>query len=426
MSSSEALNPTAGKSSVLATFEHAGNLIEHISCPSSSALVEHIQKCKREDRKIIPGRPVKLPASPSKRISYFLSIDGADKIIEHCRPDQVISVEAGISIANLNKFLAEHKQWFPVYVPDESISLMEYINRGSSGSLEHGYGEARDLVLGMQVALGSGELIRCGGKVVKNVTGYDLPKVFTGAHGTMCIPFSAHLRLFALPETSNTVVLPFNKIADAFKTVRKLSRSGLPVSCLEIVDTEIFDLQENSDIKETLLSLSQEKILLIVQVHGNETVVSELKKEISRASEKEFFQSDKLSAEREKQLWNYLAQPSAFSTTPWLEIAGASQNLETLISELKEKYPSISWAARPTRNKASLSLTADIELHEIIDALNSSCKNRAQSATIAYADDSFLWKTSSIPEEDLVLNELKYRLRREYDPAGILNPLSTL
>ncbi len=422
MSSSEALNPIAGKSSVLATFEHAGNLIEHISCPSSETLVEHIQKCKREDRKIIPGRPVKLPASPSKRISYFLSIEGADKIIEHCRPDQVISVEAGISIANLNKFLAQHKQWFPVYVPDESISLMEYINRGSSGPLEQGYGEARDLVLGMQVALGSGELIRCGGKVVKNVTGYDLPKVFTGAHGTMCIPFSAHLRLFALPETSNTVILPFNNIADAFQTFRKLSRSGLPVSCLEIVDTQIFEHQEIAQLK----GLWQEKYLLCIQVHGNTTVVSELLKELTSASNIEIREKNRLEAETESHLWKYLAQPSSFSAAPWVEIAGDNKNLEKLISELKAKHKSIAWTARPGRNKASLMLSSDSKPQEIIDELKASCKSSSTSITIAYADDEFLWKTSSLPDEDLVYTELKYRLRREYDPQGILNPLCIL
>jgi len=225
----------------ISRIEHAGTLIHHVEANSSAVLQSFVSKCSREGRSIISSRPFPLPEKPAHRIDYFLTLS-AQSVIEHFQPDQVISVEAGISISNLQKLLSEHKQWFPVYAHDEDMSLMEYINSGSSGPLEHAFGEARDLVLGMTVVLGTGEYIKCGGKVVKNVTGYDLPKLFAGSHGTLAIPYSAHLRLFALPETSITMVFDFASIGSALTVARKLRRSGLPLSCLELFSSNAFEV----------------------------------------------------------------------------------------------------------------------------------------------------------------------------------------
>lgn len=436
MSSNLETDAKTNKVSVLATIEHAGNLIEHISCDNSTVLSEHIKRCNREGRRVVPGNPQSLPEKTAQRISYFLSLDGADKIIEHCRPDQVISVEAGITIAALQKLLSEHKQWFPVCLADDRLSLMEYINRGSSGPLEHGYGEARDLVLGMQVVLGSGELIKCGGKVVKNVTGYDLPKLFAGSHGTLCIPYSAHLRLFALPETSSTIVIRFKKIEQAFDSARKLCRSGLPLSCLEIADSNIFKtVKDDSGLKAP--AHEEGEILLCVQIHGIGSVVAELEKELHKISERDSQAQEKLDAEQEKQLWKLLAQPTQFIHANWIEMAGSTRVIEQLITEIKSKneaFGQLVWTARPGRNKAILLLPRPITAAEnygkvqsdLIAFLKDSVASTNSTITIACADSQYLWSVQRLPESDQVLEELKRRLKHEFDPQAVLNPLALI
>ena len=428
-------NSAKDKLKVHSSITHAGNLIEHISVSSAAQLSELITRCSREGRRVVPGRPVKLPRQPADRFDYFLTLDGADAVIEHCRPDQVITIEAGVSISTLQKLLAAYKQWFPVYVPDEDSSLMEYINTGSSGPLEHGYGEARDLVLGMDCVLGRGELIKCGGKVVKNVTGYDLPKLFCGASGTLCIPFSAHLRLFALPETSSTIVLRFANLEDAFKTARALRRSGLPLSCLEAFDAEVF-AGRKLPFGSIAVGYNPSDTLLCVQIHGIKSVVAELEKEVLdiaaqlRTLKEGLKESQVLDATMEAELWKFLSRPYQFLESDWLEICGPMAALEKVLAELKAQNPSLfMWTARPGRNKAVLMHKSSGDTEPSVSKLLAGIAVSTQASekfSVAYSDSGYLWNWRSIPAEDAVLSELKHRVKHEYDPQRVLNPLVSL
>lgn len=436
------------KAKVVGTIEHAGTLVEQVVCSSATALKNQLLRCNREGRRVFPGRPLNLPLNPAQRVDYSLTLDGADKIIEHSRPDQVISVEAGISITSLQTLLAQYKQWFPVCLPDENISLMEYINSGGCGPLEQGYGKARDLVLGMQVVLGTGELIKCGGKVVKNVTGYDMPKLFAGAHGTLCIPFSAHLRLYALPETASTIILQFKNADRAFQVSRLILRSGLPVSCLEIVDTEIFRLLDNDKMPASLASIAKDNFILCVQLHGTASVVAELENELCKiVGEKIAASREIVEAQIEQQLWKFLSQPSSFVQAEWLELCGQTRDIEQLLAEMKDNYNGgsrgdtiFAWTARPGRNKALLVLARTVreKLHKetadssanslarLISDLKNSSARRSCQITVACADSSYLWNVQDLPNDDLVLKELKHRLKHQYDPNMVLNPLVSL
>lgn len=404
----------------IATIEHSGNLIEHLSCSSALALVELVQRCNREGRHLIAAHPSRLPASPATRVDYFVTLDAANKIIEHSRADQVISVEAGITIAELQDLLRQNKQWFPICIADSSKSLMEFINDGSSGPLEHGYGEARDLVLGMQVVLGSGELIRCGGKVVKNVSGYDLPKLFAGAHGTLCVPFSAHLRLYALPERALSTVFTFHSRQDAFAAARKLCHSGLPISCLELFGGDILTLAPVA-LSSALPQISGEQCALALQIHGINSVVDELARET-----KELIGGTALGATLDESIetsfWNFLANPE--SNWSWIKIATSNKVIEHLLKDFADK-DSLAWTARPGRQKALL-LVPKVESSALVGSAAETLKSINQKATVASADMQYSYKVEQLPNEDAVLGELKHRLKRELDPHNVLNPLTQL
>jgi FAD/FMN-containing dehydrogenase len=299
---------------------------------------------------------------------------------------------------------------------------MEFINDGSSGPLEHGFGEARDLVLGMQVVLGSGELIRCGGKVVKNVTGYDLPKLFAGAQGTLCIPFSAHLRLYALPERALTSIFTFQSRQEAFSAARKLCQSGLPISCLELFGGEIFKFAA-LDLGTALPQLSGEQSALALQIHGISSVVDELAREI-----KDLIGGTALGITIEpaieQKLWNFLASPQSSTDWNWIQVAAPNKVLEQLLQDFSDKG-NLAWTARPGRQKALL-LVPDVEGAALINSAAQKLKTLNQKATVASKDNQYSYKVQNLPSEDAVLGELKHRLKRELDPHGVLNPLAQL
>ncbi len=410
----------------LGSFEHAGNLTEHLSFSEAESLCEFVKRCQKEGRHIVQGRPQPLPEAPASRVDYFLTLDGVDSVIEHSIPDLVLSVCCGIKISAMQKMLAEKKQCFPISCFDEDMSLLEYINSGNSGPLEHGYGEARDLVLGIQALLASGDMIKCGGRVVKNVTGYDLPKLFCGAQGTLCLPFSAHLRLFALPESSSTLIFQFSNAGKAFSCARKLCRSGIPISCLELLDSRLLQYADDVELKKLL---PDQGLLLCVQIQGIASVVADLEREVRQVS-MTAESIIKAGPEDETLLWKFLSSLSQSGmrksaskrSSKRLDIAAPIRVLEKVVSRSQEENERFQSMSRPGRYKASI--FHDSEDKEIIEMLSEIANESKAKMSVAYSDECYLYKVRSLPEDDQVLVELKHRLKHEFDGGAVFNPLA--
>src|SRR4029453_6621692 len=101
------------------------------------------------------------------------------------KPADVIAIaEAGVTLQSFNEQLSQNGQWLPLDPPDNGrATLGGVVATGLGGAQQFAYGRPRGSVIGMKVALGGGDLIKAGGRVVKNVAGYDLCKLFTGSYG---------------------------------------------------------------------------------------------------------------------------------------------------------------------------------------------------------------------------------------------------
>ena len=120
--------------------------------------------------------------------------------------DLVATVEAGTTMETLRRRLADEGMWLAIDPPGRpERSLGSVVATGTSGPLRHGFGPVRDHILGCTVATGDGRLVRAGGRVVKNVAGYDLTKLQVGGFGGFGIIADVHLRLRALPRADVTV-----------------------------------------------------------------------------------------------------------------------------------------------------------------------------------------------------------------------------
>jgi glycolate oxidase FAD binding subunit len=143
--------------------------------------------------------------NPLSRADVILSTGRLDKIIEHPWADLTVSVEAGCTIQKLQSALAQHGQRLaldPLW-PEQATSG-GVLSTNDSGSLRLRFGSLRDLVIGVTLALPDGTLASSGGKVVKNVAGYDLPKLVTGALGTLAVITRAVFRLHPLPRNTRS------------------------------------------------------------------------------------------------------------------------------------------------------------------------------------------------------------------------------
>jgi glycolate oxidase FAD binding subunit len=144
--------------------------------------------------------------NPPAACDLVLSTARLSCILEHAWADMTVIVEAGCRVADLQKTLVEHGQQLAIDpLWPQRATIGGILSTNDSGTLRPRYGSLRDLVIGITVALPDGTLAKSGGKVVKNVAGYDLAKLFTGSLGTLGVIVQAIFRLHPLPRESRSL-----------------------------------------------------------------------------------------------------------------------------------------------------------------------------------------------------------------------------
>src|SRR6266481_1239218 len=169
------------------------------------------------------------------RADVVLSTARMTEIIEHAWADLTVTVEAGCTVQRLQETLGQHGQRLaldPLW--PEKATVGGVLSTNDSGALRLRFGALRDLIIGVTIALPDGTLASSGGKVVKNVAGYDLPKLVTGALGTLGVITRAVFRLHPLPLNIRTFTFVARDWADANRLVlsvqdSKLAHTGLQV-----------------------------------------------------------------------------------------------------------------------------------------------------------------------------------------------------
>jgi glycolate oxidase FAD binding subunit len=165
------------------------------------------------------------------RIGADLLTGGLDRVLEHEAGDLTCTVEGGIRLSALQATLAEAGQRLSLDPPGDP-TIGACLAGRLSGPLSHRYGTPRDLVLGVTLVLGDGTVASSGGKVVKNVAGYDLGKLVCGSQGRLGLIARVSLRLHPLPAATGTLVVETD---DAAGVVRTLRRSQLAPSALDVL-----------------------------------------------------------------------------------------------------------------------------------------------------------------------------------------------
>lgn len=165
------------------------------------------------------------------RIGDDLTTGGLDRILEHETGDLTCTVETGMRLSALNEALGRSGQRLSLDPPgDPTIGALLATN--VSGPLRHRFGAPRDLVLGVTLVLADGTVASAGGKVVKNVAGYDLARLVCGSLGRLALIVRASLRLHPLPKAAQTLVV---ETGDAATVVARLLGSQLQPSALDVL-----------------------------------------------------------------------------------------------------------------------------------------------------------------------------------------------
>jgi glycolate oxidase FAD binding subunit len=161
-------------------------------------------------------------------------------LVEYVPGDLTLTARAGTTLHELEAITAAEGQWLgldPVSDADGTIGAT--IATASDGPLSHAYGRVRDLVLGLEVITGTGERIRAGGRVVKNVAGFDLVRLHTGAWGTLGIITEVTLRLRARPAVESTVAIPLDDTRPLGAWLAPLGELPLAPLALEVLNAVV-------------------------------------------------------------------------------------------------------------------------------------------------------------------------------------------
>lgn len=180
-----------------------------------------LQSANETGQAVIPtGGGTKLDwGNPPRKADVLLSMCRQNRVIEHAWADLTVTVEAGCTIAELQRTLAQHGQRLAVDpLWPERATVGGVLSTNDSGALRLGFGSLRDLIIGVTLVLADGTIAKSGGKVVKNVAGYDLPKLVTGAMGSLGVITRAVFRVHPLPLNSRTLTIAMGD-ADAMQRV---------------------------------------------------------------------------------------------------------------------------------------------------------------------------------------------------------------
>jgi glycolate oxidase FAD binding subunit len=267
----------------LAAYEIGGkNPVSVVRPGRAEEVAEIVRFAAAEKLALVPcGARTKLAMGLPPR-QYDLAVDlvRLDRVTAYDPGDLTLAVEPGIPLCALEGVLGEHKQWLPLAVPYFSRSTAGgAVASGVDTPVRQMYGTARDYVLGMEFVTGEGVAAKSGGRVVKNVTGYDMHKLMIGALGTLGVITKINFRTFPVPLARRVLIANFEGAARAIEMRHRLARSPLSPMSVEILSPRAAELLASDAAAQIAPAappadaLPAQQWTLVAEFSGAETVL---------------------------------------------------------------------------------------------------------------------------------------------------------
>lgn len=177
---------------------------------SSLEVVQCLKVCGEHTAAVVPAGKMNWLecGNPLRRADVVLSLERISRVIEYSAPDLTATVEAGVLLTDFNAMVRKERQWLPLDPPGAHKATIGAVAACASfGPLRLGFGTPRDYTLGLRLAHIDGSESRSGGKVVKNVAGYDMNKLYVGSLGTLAVITEITIKLRPLPDMISTLVV---------------------------------------------------------------------------------------------------------------------------------------------------------------------------------------------------------------------------
>lgn len=340
------------------------------------------------------GRPVS-----ADRIASLAAHSG---VVEYTPGDLTITVKSGTTLGDIERITGEKGQWLPLDpFGSRDGTIGATIATGSFGPLAHSFGRARDLVLGLEFITGQGKVVRGGGKVVKNVAGFDLVRLMTGSWGTLGVITEATLRLYSLPSKPITVALGASDSVTALsqRISSILTAPGIP-----------FAVELLSPMAAASIGLAHKQQIL-VKIGGNSAAMTAQRSAM-----------EALGGARDvnPEVWDHLRViedrfPGATEPPVVMRVSTLAQKLPQLWSSLRAEFESIVMHATPSLGIIRCVLPPNLDL-SIVERIIAA----AGDATVIFERlPRDAWSRFS---PTVIGDRLAQRVKNAFDPSNILNP----
>lgn len=354
---------------------------------------------------LVRGSGTKLGWGPAPHvIDVLLSTARLDAVIAHRHGDLTASIQAGATLGRVNRALAQHRQWIPLDPPfADRATIGGLIATNDSGPRRHRYGAPRDLIIGVEFARADGRLAKGGGIVVKNVAGYDLPRLMTGSFGCLGVIVSATFKLYPLTAASRTLVVEL----------------PAPINLGELAGRIL-----SSNLTPTALEFATHPLRLLLRFESIESSVEQQSETADRMITASGYAARAVSGSEEDALWG---EHSNFATGD----NGALLKVNVLPTELAATLSLIDRLAGPRSYAAAgraglgvflVRIYEDSQLqNRVIEGLRDALPPGRGSAVIVRASPDLkahldVWG----PIGDGL--SLMRAVKQQFDPAGVLSP----
>ena len=359
---------------------------------------------------------------PPQAIDVVVSTTRMDRVLAYEPDDLFIDAEAGIGLDLLARRVADGGQWLPLDPPGAMRgSLGATVSTASAGPLQAGYGTPRDHVLGVTLATGDGRLLRLGGKVVKNVAGFDLLKLVLGSWGTLGVITSVTSRLHPLPEIDRTLLFRTPDVQSATALARAVAGSPVSLAAVELLAPGARERRDGTNAP-----------LVAVRIMESQAAAEEVDRIVSqRAEAAPFMRRDGLDSEaifenvRAMEDGAELVLRLSLLPSRLLDLVEMAQGLTELAD------PDVGWGARMAAHAQTGVLRVMVERMHRQDGWLESAVSSLASLRLSLESEGGSMVISQGPAELAEsmeawgetgpANGLMRGLQKEFDPASILS-----
>jgi glycolate oxidase FAD binding subunit len=349
-----------------------------------------------------------------------VSLRALNRVLAYEPGDMVVCVEAGIPMAELQQTLAVHRQWLPVDPPFAAATLGGVLATHSSGPRRLGYGTIKDMLLGARVVGAGGQVSKSGGRVVKNVSGYELHKLQVGAFGSLGVIVEANFRVSAVPEASAILWLAAPSLAACHDTLLEVAASPLRPCALEA-----FAPSSSHALAEALPDLPGGASVAIIGIEGSRPIVARHLRDLAvfrtRAQASGWVEGPAV-----ERVWRALRDlPARHTSDVTLRVAARPHDLPRLLAELQP----LSARLTGTTVQAALGIARiSVATPDDVPALATEL-SKWQSLAKAFGGYAVVESApvdcsdrACLPWTAPAAHTLGARLKRRWDPDQILNP----